>query len=147
MAIDATQSIHEPRHGLAVASLVLGMISLLLFCVPWISVPAALAAIVMGAVIRHRGPHRVGSDSVVMATVGVICGGVAITLIVVILLIAAITGAFYEQQHPTIVAPPRRVLPQPYEPRLPAAPPMDDSGGYIVTPREMPVQRAGVAGD
>lgn len=139
MDMESAQPIREERHGLAVAALVLGVLSLLVFCIPWIALPAAVAAIVLGVVVRRRGPELIGSENVTMATVGVVCGSVAVTLIALILLVAA-TGQFLMERDPKphIIGPPPREQPIPYQPHAPEgiAPPADDPAHHIHTPRE-----------
>ena len=61
------------REGFAVASLVLGIVSVAIFCVVYVSIPAAIIAIVLGA-IGLKSTKR-GA-----AITGMICGVVAITL-------------------------------------------------------------------
>ena len=72
-------------NGLAVASLVLGIISVPLFLLWFISVPAGILAIIFGA-IALKSPGRN------MAIAGLVTGCVGISLIVLFVLFAAMVG-------------------------------------------------------
>ncbi|MBI3409678.1 MAG: DUF4190 domain-containing protein [Planctomycetes bacterium] len=67
----------QPSAGLSIASLVLGIVSLVLFCIWWISGPCAILAIVLGAVGRSKGGKG-------MATAGMVCGIAAIGLAILV---------------------------------------------------------------
>ncbi len=65
--------------GLAVASMVLGIISIVLFCAPYLSFPCAVVALVLGAVARSKISRGEASGSG-MAKAGIICGIIALVL-------------------------------------------------------------------
>lgn len=68
---------------MCVASLVLGIISLVFFCIWYISVPCAIIAIALGAVAGKSGKNG-------MAKAGLIMGIIAIALVVVFWILAII---------------------------------------------------------
>ena len=76
--------------GLAVASLVLGIVGLVLTITIWIGPVCDVLAIVFGAMARRRLPE--GAPSRGMATAGFILGivGLALTVALVLLLIVAL---------------------------------------------------------
>ena len=59
-------------NGFAIASMVLGILSVILFCYPMIAVPSAILAIIFGMVGRRRSQW--GASGGGMATVGLLCG-------------------------------------------------------------------------
>jgi hypothetical protein len=69
-----------PGNGMAVASLVLGIVSIVLFCIWYIGLPSAILAIVFGVV--GRGRAKIGAGGGGMATAGLILGCVSIGIIV-----------------------------------------------------------------
>jgi len=70
----------HPGKGLATASLVLGIISLAMFCVIYAAIPCAIIAIILGAVAKSKKvPGGAATAGIVM---GVIAIGVAIIAIV-----------------------------------------------------------------
>ncbi len=68
---------------MAVAALVLGIVSLALFCVWYVSLPSAILAIVFG--IIGRGRARAGASGGGMATAGLACGVIAIGVVILLL--------------------------------------------------------------
>lgn len=75
-----------PKHdsiGLAIASMVLGIVSLALYCFVWISTICSLLALIFG--ISSLCTHKGGKG---MAVAGIVCG--AITLVLLILSCAAV---------------------------------------------------------
>ena len=71
--------------GLAVAALVLGIVSLVLFCIPYIGVPGAIIAIVLGIIARGKA-NRGEATGKGMATAGLICGIFSIALVLLLVL-------------------------------------------------------------
>lgn len=69
--------------GLSIASMVLGIISVALFCIWYLSIPCAILAIIFGVIGRKKGGKG-------MAKAGLILGIVAIALVLLIVLLAAI---------------------------------------------------------
>lgn len=79
-----TTPTQEPEQkGMSIASLILGIISLVLFCFWYLSLPCAIIAIILGVMGRKKGGKG-------MATAGIVLGAIAIVLVVVILILAAV---------------------------------------------------------
>jgi len=67
--------------GMAIASMVLGIVSLAMFCVWYLAIPCAILAVVLGTVAR--GPITRGqATGRGMATAGIVCGVIALGLAV-----------------------------------------------------------------
>lgn len=73
----------EEKKGLSVASLVLGILSLVLFCFWYISLPCAIIAIILGAIGRKKGGKGMG-------TAGIVLGIISIVLILILLALASV---------------------------------------------------------
>ena len=73
-----------PGKGLGVASMVLGIISLALFCFWYLALPCGLIAIVLGAVGGSKA-KRAGMTNG-MATAGLVCGCIAIGLALLLII-------------------------------------------------------------
>ena len=80
---DVPAMARRPGNGMAVAALVLGIVSLALFCVLYVSLPCAILAIVFGIV--GRGKATAGASGGGMATAGLACGAVGICVFVIML--------------------------------------------------------------
>ena len=79
----------QQSSGLAVASLVLGIISLVLFCVWYVSIPCAIIAIVMGAIAKGKAARgEAGGKG--MATAGLVCGIIAIIIDVIVVILVLV---------------------------------------------------------
>lgn len=78
----------EEKKGYSIASLVLGILSICFFCVWYISIPAAILAIIFGVIGRKQGSKG-------MATAGLILGIIAGVLVLMYMLFlgAIITAA------------------------------------------------------
>ena len=74
--------------GLAIGSMVCGILSIVLCCGRWISWILSVVAIVLGAVSISKGRRGRG-----MAMAGIITGAVGIVLSILILIVAGIMGA------------------------------------------------------
>lgn len=68
--------------GMAIASMVLGIVAVVLSCCYYLSIPCAILAIIFGILVLRRGP-----EGKKMAIAGIICG--AVTVVLVIILIAS----------------------------------------------------------
>ena len=84
-----------PGKGMGVASLVLGIISLVLFCFLPVSMPCGLIAIILGAVGMMKAKQAGMSNGT--ATAGLVCGCIAIGLALLLSLIArSLLGELFE---------------------------------------------------
>lgn len=89
-----TTPTQEPEQkGMSIASLILGIVSLVLFCLWYLSLPCAIIAIILGVMGRKKGGKG-------MATAGIVLGAIAIVLVVVILILAAIGIAAFSAMDP-----------------------------------------------
>lgn len=81
-----TETVETPvqeSKGLSIASMVLGIVSVVLFCIWYISVPCAILAIIFGIVGMKKGGRGMG-------IAGLVLGIVAIAILAIIYLLAAI---------------------------------------------------------
>jgi hypothetical protein len=79
----------QAGSGMAIASLVLSIVSLVLFCLWFVSIPCAIVAIVLGIVARGKASRGEASGKG-MATAGMVIGIITIAVVVV----AVITGTW-----------------------------------------------------
>ena len=85
---EETKAPAQESKGLSIAAMVLGIVSLALFCIWYISIPCAILAIIFGIVGRKKGGKG-------MATAGLILGIIAIAiLILIIILVVAGVATF-----------------------------------------------------
>ncbi len=82
----AYDALPQPGNGLAVAALVLGIISLVLLCIPYISIPCGILGIVFGAIGCKR--TRAGASGGGMAKAGLTCGCISVGLAVLLVVLA-----------------------------------------------------------
>lgn len=61
------------NSGFSIASLVLGIISIILFCIPYISIPGSILAIIFGCIGKNKGGKG-------MAIAGLVLGIIALAL-------------------------------------------------------------------
>lgn len=73
----------EPKKsiGLAVTSMVLGIVGLVFFCVPYLALPASIVGLILG-IISIKG-HKGGKG---MAIAGIVMSGVGILIAVIVLI-------------------------------------------------------------
>jgi hypothetical protein len=74
---------------MSVASMVLGIISLVLFCLWYISMPCGIIGLVLGLVAKGR-VQRGEAGGGAMAKTGVVCSIIALALAVLILILAIV---------------------------------------------------------
>lgn len=83
-----TSMYQEPQQnggkGMAIASMILGIVSIVLSCVWYISVPAAIVGIVLGVM------HNKKSGKCGMTTAGIVCSAIGLVLTIVLIVLAAI---------------------------------------------------------
>ena len=79
----------EESKGMSVAALVLGIVSLVLICIWYISIPSAILAIIFGIIGRKKGARGMG-------TAGLVLGIITIVFIVIfyLLVLAGIATMF-----------------------------------------------------
>jgi hypothetical protein len=68
---------------MAIAALVLGIVSLVLVCVWYLSFPCSILAIIFGNIGRKKA--RAGASGGGMATAGLVCGVIALGLLILII--------------------------------------------------------------
>ena len=71
--------------GLAIAAMVLGIVSVVLFCIPYIGVPGAIVAIVLGVIARGKA-NRGEATGKGMAIAGMLLGIISIVLVLLLML-------------------------------------------------------------
>ncbi len=79
----------EPSIGMSVASMVLGIISVVIFCIWFISVPLAIMAIIFGSVGMNKGGKG-------MAIAGIVCGIAAIAILAIFVIIGLAVGPTWQ---------------------------------------------------
>jgi hypothetical protein len=67
--------------GMAIAAMVVGIISVVLFCFIYVSIPCAIVAIILGFIARNNAKRGTGGGGG-MALAGLICGICSIALII-----------------------------------------------------------------
>ena len=82
-ALPTMLSATPPYHGFAIASLVLGIVSIVCCCCSWVMLPAAITGLVLGIVARCQGNKET------VSLVGVILSAVAVGLILLVGVVAA----------------------------------------------------------
>jgi uncharacterized membrane protein len=80
----------QQSSGMAVASMVLGIVALVLFCIPYVSFPCGVVGLVLGVVAGGKA-RRGEAAGAGMARAGVVCSTIAAAL-AVLLIILAIVG-------------------------------------------------------
>lgn len=76
-----TQTVAQENKGLSIASMVLGIVSVVLFCIWYISIPCAILAIIFGIVGMKKGGKGMG-------VAGLVLGIVALAVLVIVYLLA-----------------------------------------------------------
>ena len=74
-----------PGKGLGIPSLILGIVSLVLFCFWYLSIPCAIASIILGAIGKSKA--KAAGKSLGIATGGIVCSIVALALDVIIMIV------------------------------------------------------------
>ena len=83
-----TNGTSTPGKGLGIASMILGIVVLVLLCVYYISLPCAITGLVLG-IISMKKAKAVGASHG-MATAGIICSAIGLGLLVIFFLLAII---------------------------------------------------------
>lgn len=75
-----------PGNGMGIASMVLGIVSLVLFCVWYLAIPCAIVGVILGAVAINKA-KMVGAKNG-MATAGIVCSVIAIAIALILIIFA-----------------------------------------------------------
>ena len=78
-----------PGKGLAIAGMILGIVSLALFCIPYVNWIAGILGIIFGAIAKSKGCTSG------MATTGIILGAIGLGLWLIMLVACASSDAYY----------------------------------------------------
>jgi len=102
-----------PASGLAITSLVLGIISFPMWCMPmfgvFLATPSAIAAIVCGVVARsHVRKHGAGGDGIALA--GLILGIVNVLIIFIVIAMVIIAMIALERSAPSAAPAPTTLV-------------------------------------
>ena len=81
----------HPKKGMCVASMVLGIVSLVLFCAWYLSIPCAILAIIFSIRANKAGKNGMATAGLIMGIIGLI-----LAIIVAIAVFASI-GSFSEE--------------------------------------------------
>ena len=76
-----------PGKGLGVASMVLGILSLALFCFWYIAIPCAIISLILGFVGKSAASKAGAKNG--MATAGIVCSFISIGIVILSLTILA----------------------------------------------------------
>ncbi len=77
-----------PGKGLGIASMVLGIVSLVFFCVLYLAIPCAIVGIILGIVSRNQA-KKAGAPTG-MSTAGIVCSAIALGILVIVLILTII---------------------------------------------------------
>ena len=78
------QTVEAPQgKGMAVSSLVLGIVSIVLMCLWYVSIPCGIVGLVLGILAKKKGQKG-------MATAGIVLSIIGLVLVVVFFILAAI---------------------------------------------------------
>lgn len=78
-----TTNVPAEKKGMSIASLVLGIVSVALFCITYVSIPCAILAIIFGVLGKKKG----GAG---MAKAGLILGIIAVVLFVLFVILTVV---------------------------------------------------------
>lgn len=77
-----------PGKGLGIAGMVLGIVSLVFFCIWYISLPCGITGIILSAVSKSKAkPYGAKSG---LATAGIVCSAIALGLMILFIILVAI---------------------------------------------------------
>lgn len=86
-----SQPPQQKSVGLAVASMVLGILSVVMCCLWFLSIPMAILAIVMGVIARGKATRgEAGGGG--MATTGIVCGVIGLLIWIMLFLLGHFGG-------------------------------------------------------
>lgn len=66
----------KPSNGMAIGSLVLGIVSIVLFCIPYVTIPAAIVGLILGIISlkNNKGSKGMAIAGIILAGVGLLFG-------------------------------------------------------------------------
>ena len=102
MAGQTPNAAQTPSSGLAIASMVLGIVGLVTICFWYISFPCDVLAIVLGFVAKSKVTAGTGGGKG-MAMAGIICGFIGLGLMLFVILLAVAGFAWFAAQAPEIL--------------------------------------------
>ncbi len=79
-----------PGLGLAITSMVLGIVSLALFCIIYFAIPCAIVGIALGGVALSKAKKANGKSG--MAVAGIACSCVSLGILIVLLVAVGTSG-------------------------------------------------------
>lgn len=82
-----------PGKGLQIASLVLGILSLIVF-LSWIALICGILAIILGAVGRSKA-KKVGAPTA-LGTAGIVCGAIGVVVLIGLIVLAIVYVSSYD---------------------------------------------------
>ena len=68
----------QESKGLSIAAMVLGIISVVLFCFSYISIPCAILAIIFGIVVMKKGGRGMGIAGLVLGIIALALYGLTV---------------------------------------------------------------------
>lgn len=83
------QSNGDRSNGMAIASMVPGIVSIVLSCLWYISVPSAIASLVLG-IMHNKKNGKCG-----MSTAGIVCSVIGLVLTILLIVLAVIGLAVF----------------------------------------------------
>lgn len=87
----------QPSQGLAIGSLVCGILSIGTFCVWWLSVPLGIVAVVLGVMARGKIARGEASGAG-LAKAGMICGIIGAVISILLFILAMIGLSMFGKQ-------------------------------------------------
>ena len=81
------QQPNDPFKGKAIASMVLGIVSLALFCLWYLAIPCAVVGVILGFVSKSAASKAGAKNG--MATAGIVCSFVSLGIVILSLTILA----------------------------------------------------------
>jgi hypothetical protein len=90
-----------PGKGLAITAMILGIVSLALFCLWYLAIPCGIVGLVLGA-IAHNKAKAVGMKSG-MATAGIVCSSIALGIALLFVIctfacVGCVTSEYYNAE-------------------------------------------------
>lgn len=66
----------KPSNGMAIGSLVLGIVSIVLFCIPYVTIPAAIVGLILGIISlkNNKGSKGMAIAGIILAGIGLLFG-------------------------------------------------------------------------